>query len=243
MAALYLVVYPSALRAVDAALPQGGALVQKSCQFGHLSAIVHADRTQAVCTSRRGFASCETLQEHRSQKCRAPRSSCRCASLPLWQPARPRKKKSSTSKIRLSRSNRPTPENTSKTFGRASGALSPRPALILSAPQVFATSADNPTARPDRFEVFAPARYAGRAETPENRSIPCGQLPLSPFWLSPHSAPARNPRLNPNRFPSPSSLPRPANTAPDIPERARRGNRQAPVPTPQRAPQHKVRPC
>lgn len=240
---LYLVVYPSVAPAADAAMSQRRALAQKSCQFGHLSAIVHADRTQAVCTSRRGFASCETLQEHRSQKCRAPRSFCRFASLPLWQPAQPRKKKSSTSKIRRSRLSRPTRVNTSKTFGRAFGALWPRPALILSAAQLSVASADNPAHRLDRFEVFASARYAGRAETPENRSIPCGQLPLSPFWLSPHSAPARNPRLNPNRFPSPSSLPRPANTAPDIPERARRGNRQAPVPTPQRAPQHKVRPC
>lgn len=232
-----------ALGQFDAALPQAACLSGKSFQFGDLSAIVHAGRTQAACILRRGRTRCVTLQEHRSKACRAPKSFCRFASLPSWQPALQKKKKSSTSMMRPLRSSRLTPENTSKTFGRASGALSPRPALILSAPKVFATSADNPTARPDRFEVFAPARYAGQAETPENRSIPCGQLPLSPFWLSPHSAPARNPRLNPNRFPSPSSLPRPANTAPDIPERARRGNRQAPVPTPQRAPQHKVRPC
>ena len=243
MRPLYLVVYPLVMSAVDAALPQDGSLVKKSCQFGHLSAIVHAGRTQAACTSRRGFAGCETLQEHRSQKCRAPRFSCRFALSPLWQLAQPRKKKSSTSKIRPSRLNRPTPANTNKTFGRAFGALLPRPALILSAAQVGAASADNPAHHPDRFEVFASARYAGPAETPENRSIPCGQLPLSLFWLSPRSAPARNPRPNPNRFPSPSSLPRPANTAPDIPERARRGNRQAPVPTPPRAPQQKVRPC
>lgn len=232
-----------ALEQFDAALPQAACLSQKSCKFDDLSAIVHAGRTQAACILRRGRARCATLQEHRSKACRAPKSFCRFASLPSWQLALQKKKKSSTSMMRPLRSNRPTPENTSKTFGRASGAIWPRPALILSALRVCRASADNPAQPLDRFEVSAPARYAGRAETPENRSIPCGQLPSSPFWHSPRLAPARNPRPSPSRFLSPSNRPRPANTAPDFPERARRGDRPAPVPFPQRAPQHKVRPC
>jgi hypothetical protein len=237
MAPLHLVALAGLPPRSDAALPQAEALSDFPCQFGMLSAIVHAGRTQAVCTSRRGSACCTTLQEHRSRGCRAPRSFCRCAWLPSWRPALASRKKSSTWKNRLSRSNRPTPASTSKTIGRASWVVAARPALFLSA--AWAKTA---AAASGRFEQSSGTRYAGAVETHFQRRFSCGQLPSLPFLpsLPSRHAPARPP--SPSRCPSRLSPHRPANTAPDIPERARRGDRPAPVPTP-RAPAKEVRPC
>jgi hypothetical protein len=138
MPALHLVATEAAIAWVDAAVPQGSGLTTKSCQSGGLWAIVHTGRTQAVCTSRRGPACCEALQENRSRGCRAPKSPfCRCAWLPsLLRATRAAlRMKSFTWKSPLFRSNRPTPASTSNPIGRAKGAVMPRPALFLSAGQ------------------------------------------------------------------------------------------------------------
>ena len=87
MSPLHLVAYVPVARRFDAALPQAEALSEFSCQFGTLSAIVHAGRTQAPCTSRRGSECFPTLQEHRRRVCRAPRSFYRSAWLHSLQPA------------------------------------------------------------------------------------------------------------------------------------------------------------
>lgn len=243
MAALHLVATGGFMALADAGLPQAAALSDSSCQFGHLSAIVHAGRTQAVCTSRRGSACCTALQEHRSRECRAPRSFCRCAWLPSWQLAPLRRKKSSTLTHRLL-SNRPTPANTSKTKGRAPRAALAQPALFLSA----VSAAPRPWANKcicisEGFVIRRGTGYAEGLVTFFSWRFSCGRPPSLPFWPLPPSPPALSPRPSPSRCPSPSSLRRPASTAPDFPERARRGNRPAPVPTPKRAPQHEVRPC
>lgn len=223
----------------DAALPQAGALGKKTCQSGHLSAIVHAGRTQAVCTSKWGRACCVTLQEHRSRGCRAPKSFCRSAWLPSWQLAAAAiMKKSSTWKNPLFRSSRPTPANTSKTKGRAEGAIAPRPALFLSG-----ASADNPACSTDRFATDLGRSYARATATLFHWRFSCGQLQSLPCWPLLALPPAPNRPQNPNQCLSPSNPPRPANTVPDFPERARRGARPAPVRSPMRAPEQKVRPC
>lgn len=237
MAPLYLVAPPGLGLRNGAALPQASALSDFSCQFGTLSAILHADRTQAVCTSRRGSACCTTLQEHRSRGCRAPRSFCRCVWLPSWQLAQAGRKKSSTWKSRLSRSNRPTPANTSKTIGRALWAVVARPALFLSV-----APADPAYWAGERFEQSPGKRYDGDASTHSQRRFPCGQLPSLPSLPSPRLRPAPNLHPSRSRCLSPSNPRRPANTAPDNPERACRGDRPAPVPAP-RAPATEVRPC
>lgn len=243
MAALHLVATGGFMPLADAGLPQAAALSDSSCQFGHLSAIVHAGRTQAVCTSRRGSACCTTLQEHRSRECRAPRSFCRCAWLPSWQLAPLRRKKSSTLTHRLL-SNRPTPANTSKTKGRAPRAALARPALFLSAVSAgLRTLASKRLSVGEGFVICRRTGYAAGLVTFFTWRFSCGRPPSLPFSLSPPSRPAPSPRLNPSRCLSPSSLCRQANTAPDFPERARRGNRRAPVPTLPRAPQQEVRPC
>lgn len=133
MSPLHLVAYVPVARRFDAALPQAEALSEFSCQFGTLSAIVHAGRTQAACTSRRGSECFPTLQEHRRRVCRAPRSFYRSAWLHSLQPAAALMKKLSMWTSPPSRLSRPTPANTNKTIGRAKGAFGARPALILSA--------------------------------------------------------------------------------------------------------------
>lgn len=239
MAPLDVVVQTPAAKVFDAAMPQAGALAKKPCQSGDLSAIVHVGRTQAVCTSRRGSACRGTLQEHRSRGCRAPRSFCRFAWLPSWQlVAVALRKKSSTWKIRLSRSNRPTPASTSKTIGRANGANAPWPALFLSG-----ASAANPARPRDRF-ASGPGRGYDRATVTFSLwRFSCGLLQSSPCLRLQALPPAPNRHPSPSRFPSPLNPRRPANTVPDLPERARRGTRPAPVPPPMRAPEQKVRPC
>lgn len=239
MAPLHLVVWADFVGRVDAALPQAGGLAKKPCQSGDLSAIVQVGRTQAVCTSRRGSACCGTLQEHRSRGCRAPKLSCRSAWLPSWQLALASRKKSSTWKIRQCRSSRPTPASTSKTNGRANGANAPRPALFLSAARL----ADNPARFIERFACRPRRDYAARTATFSLWRFSCGLLQSSPCWRLPPSPPAPNPRPSPSRFPSRLNPPRPANTVPDFPERARREARPAPVLPPPRAPEQKVRPC
>ena len=228
----------------DAAWPQAEALGKKACLFGDLSAIVHVGRTQAVCTSRRGPACCEALQEHRSRGCRAPKSFCRSAWLPSWQLAVGRRMKTSCMwKIRPFRSSLPIPANTSKTIGRVSGSVGAPPALFLSSRTAGSKSwAKSPASRSEPFEQTPGQRYAGAAEPLFNRRDECE---ARSFWrLSPlpPSPPAPNPRLNPSRSPSRSNPRQPANTALDQPERACRGDRPAPVPA-VRAPATKVRPC
>lgn len=235
MAALYLVAPPAVQRPIDAAGPQPMANSDFACQSGGLWAIVHSGRTQAVCTSGRGPACCTALQENRSRGCRAPRSFCRCAWLPSWQLALASRKKSFTWISRF-RSSRPTPASTSKTIGRAFGAVQARPALFLSA------VADSATATPELFEQSLAGRYAGGVLPLIQRRLSCGPLPSSPLLPCRLSRPARALRPSLNRFPSPSNPRRPASTAPDIPERACRGDRPAPVPA-RRAPAKEVRPC
>ncbi len=245
MPPLYMVSAPGAVAGYDAALPQDGALDKNSCQSGYLSAIVHTDRTQAVCTSRRGTACCTSFQEHRSRGCRAPRSPfCRWAWLPSWPPAqRPQRKKSFTSKSRLCRLTYRTPASTSKTKGRALWAAMAQPALFLSAARQSGPCADIPTPTAERFEIRRAAAYAGRTATHFNRRFPCGLSPLLPCLPLPPSLLAPSPHPSPSRFLSPLNPRRPANTAPDpTTERARRVDRQPPVPA-LRAPQQKVRLC
>jgi hypothetical protein len=137
----------------------------------------------------------------------------------------------------LSRSSRPTPANTTKRYGRAKGALAPRPALFLSG-----DPASRRRSGGEQFVLGVKRRYGEALEPFIVWRFSCGYLPLSPLWPLPPSLPVRNPHLSPSRCPSPSSLRRLANTVRDIPERARRGDRPAPVPT-CRAPQLEVRPC
>lgn len=244
MPPLYLVPTRGQSCQFDAALPQGRAIQKNACQFGHLSANVHAGRTQAVCTSKRGSACRTTLQEHRSRGCRAPKSFCLCAWLPSWPlvQAAPRTKLS-TLKSRPFRPSRPTPASTSKTKGRASWAVQAQPALFLSEGPHRAASAKFLAKQAVRFEIPAGAAYAGRPDTHFNRRFSCGPQPLSLCLPLPllQLAPSQPP--SPSRCPSLSSQRRPANTAPDPKtERARRVDRHAPVST-CRAPQHEVRPC
>lgn len=226
---------------VDAALPQTKGLVINSCQFGYLWAIVHTGRTQAVCTSRRGPAYCEALQENRSRGCRALKFFCRCAWLPSWPPARKVQLTTwSTSKSRRSPSTSRTPASTSKTNGRATRAVLARPALFLSAGQHSADS----TAFPDRrFEVSGVGGYGAATSQLNNRRLPCATLPLSPCLPLQRLQPAPSQHPSPSRCPLPSSRSQTANTAPDpTTERARRVDRQPPVPA-LRAPERKVRSC
>lgn len=132
MASLYLVAKAAFVAGRDAVVPHLARFSESSCQFLALSTNVHAGRTQAVCTSRRGPACCEALQEHRSRGCRALRLFCLWSWLPSWQlaPVTPRKRSSTLTN--RSRSSRPTPANTTKRYGRAKGAIAPRPALFLS---------------------------------------------------------------------------------------------------------------
>lgn len=239
MRPLDVVVRPRVQPAHDAVLPHSAAFSDSSCQFLALSTNVHAGRTQAVCTSRRGPACCEALQEHRSRGCRARNSFCRWSWLPLWRPAAVIPRKKSSMWTNRSRSNRPTPASTTKTIGRATGAVAPRLALFLSAASPVAGL------RPcgnGWFVSGAKRRYAEALETLFVRRFSCGNLPLLPSWHLPLLPPAPRPRPGLSRCPSPSSPRRPASTVPDFPERARRGNRLAPVPA-LCAPQHEVRPC
>ena len=222
----------------DAIAPQARLMVKKSCQSRYLSPIVKVGRTQAACTSNRGSASCETLQKNRSRGCRAPRSFCRFALLPSWPLAPAQKKKLFTLMSRPSRSSRPSTTNTNKSKGRAAGAPCVRPALFLPGP-----SAELRDFCSERFASLPRCGYHCTTETLSHWRFPCGALLLSPCWLLPPSPPARSRHPSPSRFRSPLSLPRPASTVPDFPERARRGSRPAPVPAPLRAPRHEVRPC
>jgi hypothetical protein len=221
----------------DAVMPQSAPFSESSCQFLSLSAIVHAGRTQAVCTSRRGPACREALQEHRSRGCRARKSFCRCAWLPLLQLAQVSPTMTSSMWTSLFRSNRPTPANTSKTIGRAFGAVQARPALFLSfapAETCFCTAWP--------FVLGLRSGYVEGSSTNPERRFSCGNLHLSPLWRLPPLPLARSPRLSRRLPPSPLSRPRRANTAPNLPERARRGDRPVPVPT-LRAATYEVRPC
>lgn len=238
MAALHLVCVPAPHPSFDAVLPQAPGLGVKPCQFGRLSAIVHVGRTQATRTSHRGSASCEALQENRSRGCRAPRSFCRFVWSPLWRPALARKKTSSMLMSRPSRSSRPTPTNTNDNQGRAFGALAARLALFL--PVAVAEGAQS---RFERFASLPQCSYAARTVTLSHWRFTCGALLSLPCWPLPPSPPAPNLRPSPSRFRSRLSPRRPASTVPDFPERARRGNRPAPVPALWCAPEQEVRPC
>jgi len=200
--------------AADVAVPQAAVLGDFSCQSGVLWAIVHAGRTQAAFASRWGSAQCTALQKYRSRGCRAPRSPFwPFAWLPSWLAA-PRKKKSFTWTSRRLRPSRFTPVNTSKTEGRACGAM-PRPALFLSG---FRRS-DRIVSANFPFEVqcgLAVRDAAGMAAPlcpRTQRSLTCGpllSLPLSPLLrsrLAPSRPPSRSPR------PSQLSRPLPANTS------------------------------
>ncbi len=239
MRPLDVVVRPRVQPAHDAVLPHSAAFSDSSCQFLALSTNVHAGRTQAVCTSRRGPACCEALQEHRSRGCRARNSFCRWSWLPLWRPAAVMPRKKSSMWTNRSRSNRPTPASTTKTIGRATGAVAPWPALFLSAASPVAGL------RPcgnGWFVSGAKRRYAEALETLFVRRFSCGRLPSLPLWPLQPSLPVRSPHLSLSRCPSQSNPRRLASTARNNPERACRGNRPAPVPT-LRAPQLEVRPC
>lgn len=243
MPALYVVdALPPSCR-FDAAMPQAGAISEKSCQFGQLWAILHSGRTQAALTSRRGPVSCEALQEDRSRGCRAPRLPFwPCAWLLSWQPAVASKlmKSFTWTSRRPSPPSRPSPVSTSKTIGRVFGAQSPRPALFLSA-VCAADSAEfpAPTAHP-----IAPAQggaYAGPVPNDSIRRFPCGPLPFLPCWPLLLSQPVPSPRPNQSRPQCRLSRKAPASTN-KIPDRARRGCPVAPVNL-RRAPQQEVRPC
>lgn len=235
MASLYLVARAAFVAGRDAVLPHLARFSESSCQFLALSTNVHAGRTQAVCTSRRGPACCEALQEHRSRGCRALRLFCRWSWLPSWQHVAGTPRKTSSTWTNLSRSSRPTPANTTKRYGRAKGASAPRPALFLSG-----DPASGRLSGVSQFVLGVKRRYSAAASTFILRRISCGNLPSLPSWPLPPSPRALH--LRPSLSLSPWSPRRPASTVLDIPERARRGDRPAPVPT-LRAPQLEVRPC
>jgi len=237
MASLYLVAKAAFVAGRDAVLPHLAPFSESSCQFVALSANVHAGRTQAVCTSRRGPACCEALQEHRSRGCRALKLFCRWSWLPSWQHAAGTPRKKSSTWTNLSRSSRPTPANTTKRYGRAKGAIAPRPALFLSG-----EPASGRRSGVERFVLGAKRRYGEALETIFVWRFSCGSLPLLPLWPLQPSQLVRKPHLSPSRCPSLLNPRRPANTVLDLPERARRGNRPAPVPT-LRAPKLEVRAC
>lgn len=237
MASLYLVARAAFVAGRDAVLPHLARFSDSSCQFLALSTNVHAGRTQAVCTSRRGPACCEALQEHRRRGCRALRLFCRWSWLPSWQPAAVTPRKKSSTWTNRSRSSRPTPANTTKRYGRAKGAIAPRPALFLSA-----GLASGRRSGVVPFVLGAMRRYGEALATFFVWRFSCGSLPFLPFWPLQPSRLVRNPHLSPSRCPSLLNPRRPASTARNNPERARRGDRPAPVPT-LRAPQLEVRPC
>lgn len=233
MASPYLVARAAFVAGRDAVLPHFALFSESSCQFWAFSTNVHAGRTQAVCTSRRGPACCEALQEHRSRGCRALRLFCRCSWLPSWQLAPVMPKKTSSMWTNRSRSSRPILASTTKTIGRVKGAVAPRPALFLSG-----DPASGRMYGVSQFVLGVKPRYGAAATTFILRRISCGNLPSLPSWPLPPSPRALH--LRPSL--SPWSPRRPASTVLDIPERARRGDRPAPVPT-LRAPQLEVRPC
>ena len=228
---------PQDATAFDAALPQGGALSLFSCQNGYLSAIVHAGRTQAACTSRRGPAQSKVFQEHRRRGCRAPRSPFLPWPWPLsWLAALlSKQKKLFTLTSRRFRSTCLRPASTSKSWGRADGAQ-PRPALFLSA-----IPADGQGHRFQVFALVAATRYGAATETDSSWRISCGTLPLSPCLHLPPSLPAAS--LLPSRSPlrSRSTCLRPASTN-KITARARRAGPAAPV-LAARPLSQEVRPC
>lgn len=237
MASLYLVARAAFVAGRDAVLPHLARFSESPCQFLALSTNVHAGRTQAVCTSRRGPACCEALQEHRSRGCRALRLFCRWSWLPSWQLAPVMPKKTSSMSTNRSRSSRPTPASTTKTIGRAKGAIAPRPALFLSG-----DPASGRLSGVAQFVLGVKRRYGEALETIFVWRFSCGRLPSLPLWPLQPSLPVRSPHLSLSRCPSQSSPRRLASTARNNPERACRGNRPAPVPT-LRAPQLEVRPC
>jgi hypothetical protein len=146
-------------------------------------------------------------------------------------------KKTSSMWTNRSRSSRPTPANTTKTIGRAKGAIAPRPALFLSG-----DPASGRLSGVAQFVLGVKRRYGEALETIFVWRFSCGSLPLLPLWPLQPSQLVRKPHLSPSRCPSLLNPRRPANTVLDLPERARRGNRPAPVPT-LRAPKLEVRAC
>jgi hypothetical protein len=194
--------------AADVAMPQPGALGIFSCQFGALSAIVHAGPSDLAYVSQWGPAQGTALQENRSRGCRASKSPFwHFAWLPSWLHA-PRKKKSSTLTSRRSPSSRPTPANTSNPEGRAYRAAQARPALSIFA----ARQANFPSRSAYLFAYGRSFAYSAATRTVSNWRITCGPLPLSPCWLLPPSLLARSllPSLKLRRCRL--SRPKPANT-------------------------------
>lgn len=118
----------------DVAMPQAAAFGQFPCQFGTLSAIVHAGRTQAAFTSHKGAAQSTPPANKWSRGCRALNSPYLHFAWSLLSPLAPSpsKKLSTLTSLRLSLSSRPTPANISKTEGRALWAGLAQPALFLS---------------------------------------------------------------------------------------------------------------
>lgn len=195
--------------AADVAMPQPGALGIFSCQFGALSAIVHAGPSNLAYVSQWGPAQGTALQENRSRGCRAPKSPFwHFAWLPSWQHA-PRKKKSSTLTNRRSPSSRPTPANTSNPDGRAYRAARARPALSIFA----ARQANFPFRSAYLFAYGRSFAYSAATRTVSNWRITCGPLPLSPCWLLPPLQLARSPSLSLKLHRCRSNRPRPANTS------------------------------
>lgn len=121
---------------VDVALPQADDICQNTCQYGYLSAIVNAGRTQAALTSHKGAAQSTLPAIKWSRGCRALNSPFWHFALPLsWLAAlkkQPTKSSTRTSQ-RLLPQSQPTPANTSNLIGRVSLALMAAPALFLSA--------------------------------------------------------------------------------------------------------------
>ena len=195
--------------AADVAMPQPGALGIFSCQFGALSAIVHAGPSNLAYVSQWGPAQGTALQENRSRGCRAPKSPFwHFAWLPSWQHA-PRKKKSSTLTNRRSPSSRPTPADTSNPDGRAYRAARARPALSIFA----ARQANFPFRSAYLFAYGRSFAYSAATRTVSNWRITCGPLPLSPCWLLPPLQLARSPSLSLKLHRCRSNRPRPANTS------------------------------
>jgi hypothetical protein len=191
----------------DVAAPQPQAFGKFACQFRDLSANVNADRSQAVCTSKNGAAQ-STPHQKRNRGCRALRLPFLHFAWLLSSRLAPRKLKTwFTSINRLSPQSQPSPANTSKTLGRAQGALSPQPALFLPA---IAASAKLLRMAAISFANIRAVPYGARVDTDKNwrlicvplQSLPsfcCPSWPLAPSQCRPQSPlhPSRLSRLSP----------------------------------------------
>lgn len=199
----------------DVALPQLGAFDQFACQFRSLSAIVHADRTQAVLPSQKGAAQSTPPVQKWSRGCRAlSLPYWRCVWPLSWQVALRKPKTWFTWTNRLSPPSLSTPANTSKTKGRALVGLTARPALFLSVARAERLSATTVLALRNSFALDPASTYRAGVVNDAIWSIPCVPQPSSPSSQFPLSRLVLKKKLLSSRCQPQFRLsrPRPANT-------------------------------